>query len=142
MLQHEANFHDDVKLVLVFSLITRLMLRTVQRSSIGKKNFPTMMTKVYSTYAVLEDRERFFCTALPDVRPFAQELLCGDTEQEFVDSIAEVSRYIITHRDDANMHDTIAMCTSPTYRKAELKKAWEAARKTDNDFETWFKSQV
>jgi hypothetical protein len=142
MLQHDANFHDDVKLVLVYSLITRLMLRNVQRSPIGKRNFPTLMSKAYSTYAVLEDREKFLCTVLPELHEFVQQHLCltNDQEKEFIDSIAEVSFYIIAHADDQNMHSTIALCTNPTYRKSELQLAWNAGQK-GGDFETWYKLQ-
>lgn len=141
MLQHVANFHDDVKLVLVYSLITRLMLRNVQRSVIGKKNFPILMNKAYSTYAVLEDREKFFVGAIPEINDFVQEHLHVPDElgQELINSIAEVAYYAIAHASDSNMHETINLCTNPSYRKGMLKSAWTAGQ-SGGDFETWYNS--
>jgi hypothetical protein len=141
MLQHVANFHDDVKLVIVYSLITRLMLRNVQRSVIGKKNFPTLMNKAYSTYAVLEDREKFFLATIPEIHAFVKENLYvpDELEQELIDSLAEIAYYIIAHSSDRNMHETISICTNPSYRKGMLKSAWNAATQ-GSDFETWYNS--
>jgi hypothetical protein len=58
-----------------------------------------------------------------------------------IDSIAEITHYIIMHAKDKNLHETISHITNPSYRKCILKKAYEAGNDTyvTDGFEDWYK---
>jgi hypothetical protein len=150
MLQHEDHFHDDVKLVLVYSLLTRAMLKNLQRSPIGKANFPALMAAAFSWFSQLRQKELLFTKNLPPIKEFVDQTLTFDNEfdSEMMDSIAELTFYIITHAQDANLHETIAFVTNQSYRKCELRKAWTTSRDSfrntvgygqDISFEDWYK---
>ena len=135
MLQHEDHFHDDVKLVLVYSLLTRAMLKNLQKSPISKVNFPTLTAAAFSWFSQLRQKELMFTKDLPAIKEFVDKNLTFDNEfdSEMIDSIAELTFYIITHAKDANLHETIAFVTNQSYRKCELRKAWTTSRDSFRD---------
>jgi hypothetical protein len=154
MLQHDDNFQDDLKLVLVYSLLTRVMLKNVQRSPIGKSNYPTLMKHAFAWFGQLRQKELLMGANLPKVEAFVKEHLSLDNEleTEWLDSVAELTFYIITHSKDEDLHDTIALVTNRSYRKSLLKRAWfaglNASFVVDSDtnlpqqeFEDWYKEE-
>lgn len=146
MLQHDEHFHDDVKLVLVYSLLTRVMLKNLQRSPIGKNNYPTLMKQAFAWFSQLRQKEIVFTDSLPAVKEFVRQHLTLDNEleTEWLDSVAELTFYIITHAKDANLHETISSVTNRSYFKGALYKAFIAGVSNMDDdnagpeFEDWY----
>jgi hypothetical protein len=140
MLQHEERFHDDVKLVLVYSLLTRSMLKVLQRSVIGKASHKTLTDAAFSWFSQIRQKELLFTDTLPAVKEFVMDNLPkkDELESDMLDSIAEMSLYIIMHAKDKNLHETITHVTNPSYRKCELRKAWQAGAGL-MAFEDWYK---
>lgn len=145
MLQRVDSFHDDVKLVLVYSFLTRAMLKNMQNSPIGKHNFPELMKHAFAWFSQIRQKELLFSQAIPEVEQFVKEKLTirHEFESEMVNSLAELSFYIITHAADENLHETIAFITNPSYRKDSMRKAWKAGIWNRNEkltaFEDWYK---
>jgi len=146
MLQHDENFHDDVKLVLVYSLLTRVMLKNLQRSPIGKNNYQTLMKQAFAWFSQLRQKEIVFTEGLPPIKEFVRQHLTLDNEleTEWLDSVAELTFYIITHAKDQNLHETIASVTNRSYFKSALYKAFIAGVSNmdddiaDTEFEDWY----
>lgn len=140
MLQHEDNFHDDVKLVIVYSFLTRLMLKNLQRSPIGKARFPALLQTAFSWYSQSRQKESLFIKNFPKVEDFVKVhlTLADEFESEFINSLADITYYLATHAKEPVVHVTVAAVTSPTYLKGLLKEAWNGTT-THTDFESWYK---
>jgi hypothetical protein len=124
------------------------MLKNLQSSPIGKTQFPELMKQAFSWFSQIRQKELVFCEALPEMKEFAKEHfpIKDEFENEMIDSIAEITFYIITHAKENVLHDTVSMITSRSYRKGLLKRTWIEAQKAlrDNidtdcgDFESWY----
>jgi hypothetical protein len=119
------------------------MLKVLQRSPIGKANFKTLTDQAFSWFSQIRQKELLFTDALPPVKEFVKEHLTykDELDSEMIDSIAEITFYIIMHAKDKNLHETIAHITSPSYRKCQMEKAWNAgeARMNCTSFDDWYK---
>jgi hypothetical protein len=140
MLQSEENFHDDVKYVLVFSTLTRMMLQNMHKSPFGKKHFKTLIEGSFSMYSQLIHKEKLLYEHLPVVAAFREKWLSKDheLESEFVNSIADVCHHIMTHCTNQNLHETIAAITSSQVRKEQMRKVWNAAQQKGGNFDDWY----
>lgn len=136
MIQHEEHFHDDVKLVLIFSTLTRLMLRNMQDSPIARASYESTRKLAYSWFSQLRSREGLLAAPFDPVKSFYEELLTSADTADMAAAIGNVAHFLLVH--DSTKGRELAEClTNPSYFKRTLKTAWDARRDFPN-FETWY----
>ena len=139
MIQHEEDFYGDVKLVLVFSFLTRLMIRNLRQSPVGIAHFEHLRMLVFRWFSQLRDREIALASVSPSVQEYYQALLATpmDNVDDTVGAVAEITRFILEH-PEREVQQTVDCITSKSYFKTILKHAWDDRDKYP-DFDAWYR---
>jgi len=149
MLQRDENFHNDVKLVLVYSMLNRIALKNLQNSPIGRENFKNLMDIAYSWFGYCRNRELSMVQAIPDLKSFADQYLKpkAEEEEDMLNCLAEITYFIITHPNSKLMETTVDAVVNKHYLKNKMKHVWQESRASlhrdiasDNlsTFDDWF----
>ncbi len=138
MIQNEEDFYGDVKLVLVSSFLTRLMIRNLRQSPVGIAHFEHLRMLVFRWFSQLRDREIALAAVSPSVQEYYDKLLATplDGVDDTIASIAELTRFVLEH-PEREIEQTINCITSKHYFKTILKRSWDDRDKYP-DFESWY----
>jgi hypothetical protein len=120
------------------------MLKNLQRSPIGKAHFPELMKTAFAWYSQTRQKELMFTSTIPAVKQFVDTNLTfsDEFESEMINSIAELTHYILTHKDENVLHETIACVTAPDYLKSRLKSAWNGRHNSSGSFDEWYQFHI